>query len=83
MQKWEYCAIKGVASMSRDMHPNFPALWGFSVEGLKIIEMKGKDEKEQVAHAIARLGEDGWEMAGVGADGEVSHIIYFKRSKPE
>ena len=77
--KWEYCALKGINSQLRSLHPTFPALWYFSQEGVQIVEIKGNDETNQVAYTLAKLGAEGWEMSGCGHDGQISHILYFKR----
>ncbi len=83
MTKWEYCAVKGVSSQMRDLHPTFPALWYFGEQGVQITELKSQPEKDEVAYTIAKLGMEGWEMVGGGHDGQISHILYFKRPLPQ
>jgi len=88
MQKWEYCALVGMAKHTRNLNPHYPALWYFTPDGYKIVEIKGA-EYSGVAATIAKLGEDGWEMVGVGAMPDKATVgldpgvIYFKRLKPD
>jgi hypothetical protein len=63
MQKWEYCAIVGMAGSGRNLVPYYPALWYFDSSGFHATEIKG-DELQIVAQTIAKLGEEGWEMVG-------------------
>ncbi len=82
-QQWEYCAITGVAKKEgrRGFNPYYPAIWHFTNQGVKIVEIKG-DERTQVAQAIAQLGQDGWEMVGCVSEATgrttSSHALYFK-----
>jgi hypothetical protein len=76
MQKWEYCAIIGMGVQGRDLHTNYPAIIYFTSKGRRIAEIKGHGQEEQLAIAVAELGEQGWEM--VGAHG----MIFFKRPIP-
>ena len=78
MTRWEYCAVKGLSSQMRNLHPTFPAMWYFGSEGVQSLDLKG-NEADEVAYTIAKLGEEGWEMVGCGQDGQISHILYFKR----
>jgi hypothetical protein len=85
MQKWEYCAVTGMASEFRRPHPHYPVLWEFTTSGIRVSEIKG-DETNKVAATIARLGLEGWEAFGtgtMGGGGNVEafnhHVIYFKR----
>ena len=63
MPKWQYCAVIGLrqAPGSRKLEPFFPAIWYFTPNGLQIVEIKGNEE-EELAKAIAKLGEEGWEL---------------------
>jgi hypothetical protein len=60
----------------------------FKEPGVEIVEIEEKVSEQQgasIARAIARLGEDGWEMVGQ-SDLPVKagrfEAIYFKRQKP-
>jgi hypothetical protein len=82
MQRWEYCTIgpfKGPAE------GDVPRLVQFTREGPKTIRLDkplGIGEAGTISQAIARLGDEGWEMVGCGNVGQVLHILYFKRPKP-
>jgi hypothetical protein len=81
MQKWEYCAVAGVARgvQARKLEPAWPSLWEFTTSGIRMNEIKG-NEADKVAATIAQLGLEGWEAFGMGSTGEgSSHVIYFKR----
>jgi hypothetical protein len=88
MQKWEYCAIVGMAKHTRNLNPHYPALWYFTSEGCKVSEIKSA-ETNSVAMTIAKLGDESWEMVGVGAIPDKATVgldpgvIYFKRLKPD
>lgn len=79
MAKWEYCAVVGVSSDQHDLLGYFPAIWYFTAKGVRVVEIKG-DEARQIGAAIARLGQEGWELVtatspyGEGAD------LYFRRA---
>lgn len=91
MQKWEYCAVVEMRTDSQKLDPYYPAIWYFTSEGFKVVSLlqpgteKGgppyqlKKEANEVSKAIARLGQDGWEMVGCGTTAEVTHTLYFKR----
>jgi hypothetical protein len=85
--KWEYCAVSkaGYTGSSRG-----GAYWVsyFKEGGVEIVEIEEKVSEQQgasIARAIARLGEEGWEMVGQSdlplKTGRFE-AIYFKRQKP-
>jgi hypothetical protein len=79
MQKWEYCAVVGIVRNERRLEPKFPAIFWFTPGGFRVTEIKGK-ENDMTATSIAELGEQGWEMVGVGTGYQgVSQTLYFKR----
>ena len=87
MQVWEYCAVVGIQRYSerRGFHPRWPAIWHFTSDGIKEVEIT-IDEIKTTAKTIAQLGEQGWEMVSVGTisaggESETTHILYFKRPK--
>ena len=95
MQKWEYCAIVGIGASGNGttLTTRYPGVFNFTDKGSHITEIRDifKDkkhpeieeetERRQVAKAIAKLGDEGWEMVGTGNTSEGSHMIYFKRPK--
>ena len=79
-EKWEYCKIMGVFS-DRYFHPKLVYL---TSEGEKVEALSGDDnipELKKVAVRIAELGDEGWEMVGMGNTAEGVHSIYFKRKR--
>jgi hypothetical protein len=86
MPKWEYCAMVGLRRSGYNTATTYyPSIEYFTPTGIEVVEIRSqnkKDEITQTAQAIARLGEEGWEMVGCGNNSEVTHTIYFKRLKP-
>jgi hypothetical protein len=83
MQKWEYCVIGEItyfnvsgAAAYRCTNKGFELLTDFKNR------QKGVSELAAVGQFITQLGEDGWEMTGVGNTSELWHCLYFKRPKP-
>lgn len=85
--QWEYCAVSrsGYTGSTKG-----GAYWisYFRDNGVEIVEIDEKVSEQQgtsIAKAIAKLGDDGWEMVGSGElpikTGRVE-AIYFKRLKP-
>jgi hypothetical protein len=85
-KQWEYCFITGIATRSAMLFPNYPTLNYISLKGIEMKDLGNKasasrpdewrtaSETDFVAHMIARLGLDGWEMVSVQAE-----CIYFRR----
>jgi hypothetical protein len=89
MIKWEYCVLTGVSAGDEEgFDPQSPRLYLFTRDGRELLEsFEGSTAemtvRDQVAHQIARLGNDGWELAGTGTTGGgESHSLYFKRALP-
>jgi hypothetical protein len=87
MVKWEYCAITGIYYDTKEgwLSTGFDkrSLMSFrevAVYGEKIERSNPND----LSKAIARQGEEGWELVGCVpvARGD-SHILYFKRPKDD
>lgn len=95
-QKWEYCVITGIDVSSVGFKPHFPKLTYFSLNGIETqIDLgnsaaskrsenwKDVSEAGYVAHIIAKLGMEGWEMVGTGSgssnQGTGIHCNYFRR----
>jgi hypothetical protein len=83
-EKWEYCSLtKAVVG------PNRGGLYWISYfrnNGVQVVEVEEEaSERGGPAKAIAKLGEDGWEMVGQGQlenrQGGLN-ALYFKRPKP-
>jgi hypothetical protein len=80
MQKWEYCAILDVtgAAFSDKIGTYYKnGIQFFTPTGVITRELNRTNRG--FSEAIARLGEEGWEMSGCGTSGSGSHHIYFKR----
>ena len=88
-QKWEYCAIngfvyhqRGFGSSGRHVPAAVIRYFGGETE-----EVEGAYEDDAVAKAFVKLGEEGWELAGVRPDilinegSKSSATYYFKRPK--
>lgn len=80
MQKWEYCAVVGIGSITGSLVPSHPYTWHFTKIGVRSTKI-AKPEVDGVAKAIAELGEQGWELVGA-VSAEDRHILYFKRPLP-
>ncbi len=87
LARWEYCAVSraGYTGSTRG-----GAYWisYFKETGIEIVEIEEKVSEQQgtqVYRAIAKLGEEGWEMVGDGGllvrTGKFE-ALYFKRLKP-
>lgn len=91
-QKWEYCAIVGFVSRQRGLGISGPQVsaaviryFGSGTED--VVEGSSASESEALAAAFTKLGEDGWELAGVRPDltldegSKSSATYFFKRPK--
>jgi hypothetical protein len=85
MSQWETCVLTGVwGSQEHGFRTTRIRLYHFSAEGLELAKevkgtfIDGRAEKDAAAQIIAELGNDGWELVGVG-DGS---CLWFKRPKP-
>lgn len=87
VERWEYCTVSkaGYTASNRG-----GAYWisYFKDAGVEIVEIEERASEQQgsaVVKAIARLGNEGWEMVGQ-ADLPVKagrlEALYFKRRKP-
>lgn len=88
--KWEYCTLTGHIFRSREV--------GLSIRSIPTAvihcqpsapeEVAGETHEHAIANALARLGDNGWELVAVRetfklneGTGESQPIFYFKRSK--
>lgn len=83
MQKWEYCAL---GPINGSAITRYPFLLLYTEGGLKVTRLWKKGTQEGsagfIASVIARLGNTGWELVGVGGDSRnPGHYLYFKRPK--
>ena len=88
MQKWEYCYISGVKPTIEGLNSHYPKKRTFISQEPHVIkeELEKKPHSKEVfgvAEAIAKLGEDGWEMVGAvpGEDSIHGITLFFKRPK--
>lgn len=83
MQKWEYCVIAGIKRDRLEFRGFYSVLWHFTsnrIEETKIGKENISENAAEVARTIAQLGEQGWEMTGIGQSNyRDEHILYFKR----
>jgi hypothetical protein len=85
--RWEYCAVVGIRRRKHDLSPYYPAIWYFTSGGAKKQEIQGSEALE-LGRAIAALGDQGWEMVGMGDLGspepgyQGDTALFFKRPKP-
>ncbi|HYG82103.1 MAG TPA: hypothetical protein VD861_17015 [Pyrinomonadaceae bacterium] len=87
VERWEYCTVSkaGYTASNRG-----GAYWisYFRDTGVDIVEVEERASEQQgsaVVKAIARLGNEGWEMVGqADLPVKAGHVeaIYFKRRKP-
>ena len=84
--QWEYCAILK-AQYTGSVRLVYWIAY-FKGEGVRTENVESGPEGNAFAKAVAKLGQDGWEMVGagpleirVGAPGGTPTAVYFKRRK--
>lgn len=84
-RRWEYCAVTGFVRKPKGLNSSAPSavIRYFPSESE---EVEGASEDDALARAFAKLGEEGWELAGIRqsldlreGDGKSTHVFYFKR----
>ena len=80
MQKWEYLSV--VVELTKDGPSKITGVNG------KHAAVQGgwfSDKRRDAHEFFGELGDQGWELAGVGTvkEGVGSHALYFKRPRPE
>ena len=88
-QKWEYCVVKGFKYIQKGLSSSSrtPAAFvRYFPNGSE--EIEGTTEDEALGNALAKLGEEGWELTAVRTDlsltdgnGTASAAYFFKRPK--
>lgn len=86
-ERWEYCTVSKAGYTASNRGGTYWISY-FRDAGVEIVEVEERASEQQgsaVVKAIARLGNEGWEMVGQ-ADLPVKagrvEAIYFKRRKP-
>lgn len=85
--RWEYCAVSRSGYTGSSRGGQFWISY-FKATGVEIVEVEEKVSEQQgtqLARAISKLGEEGWEMVGQGelpVNAGKNGAIYFKRLKP-
>ena len=88
--KWEYCVIKGFVYRQKGFSSSSPrvplAHVRYLPEGSE--EIEGASEEDALDNALAKLGEDGWELTAIrtdlqldDGDGKTTSVYFFKRPK--
>ena len=86
-ERWEYCTVSKAGYTASNRGGSYWISY-FRDTGVEIVEVEERASEQQgsaVVKAIARLGNEGWEMVGQ-ADLPVKtgrlEALYFKRRKP-
>jgi hypothetical protein len=88
--KWEYCVIKGIVYRQKGFSSSSPRVPVAYVRHLPegSEEIEGASEEEAIDNALAKLGEDGWELTAIrtdlhldDGDGKTTSVYFFKRPK--
>lgn len=76
-KRWEYCAIIGIEWVGNP--PATVAVIRYFPSRTESVE--GASREDAQANAIAKLGEEGWEMVGISRVDSSYPVFYFKRAK--
>jgi hypothetical protein len=83
MQRWEDCVVTSVRVRAGTLNPGRPKLELLTPEGLREMPLTaGPTSSNDVAQAIAELGDHGWELVSAVNTSPRVHCLYFKRPKP-
>jgi hypothetical protein len=87
-QRWEYCVISGFRYHQKGISTSTPSAYVRYISANSSEEVEGANEEEALDNAIAKLGEDGWELAAVRTDltlkegdGRTTSVYFFKRPR--
>ena len=85
-QPWEYCAITR-AGLAPSTRRSFYSISYFRPSGVRVVDVdESASERAAMTKAIARLGEEGWELVGEAPlefkAGATEKALYFKRRRP-
>lgn len=90
-QKWEYCLINGIRARQKSFGIGSSvqvsaAHVRYLPEGSE--EFEGANEEEALGNALAKLGDDGWELTAIQTSlqlhdgtGMTTSLYFFKRPK--
>jgi len=82
--RWEYCAVTKSAYAASNRAGLYWITY-FRTSGFDVVDVEDNaTSNAALAKAIARLGDEGWEMVGAGAmDANTKRLdaLYFKRPK--
>lgn len=84
LPRWEYCAITRAIHAPTIMRGTYAITY---FRGLQVVSVEeSASERGALPKAIARLGEEGWELVGDGPiefkGGTGGDALYFKRPRP-
>ena len=86
VERWEYCAVSRAGYTASNRGGTYWVSY-FKDTGVEIVELEERASEQQgasIVRAIARLGNEGWEMVGQAElpvkTGRLE-AIYFKRRK--
>lgn len=91
-QRWEYCSIVGFKRLQKGFSLSAPSVPAAVVRYFpnSSEEVEGTSEDDALANAFAKLGDEGWELAGIKTDfnlndgnGKTTATFYFKRLKQQ
>ena len=83
--RWEYCALSK-ANYTGSSRGGIYWISYFREAGVQVVEVEeSASDRNGMTKAIARLGEEGWEMVGQGSldvrSGTAVNALYFKRPR--
>ena len=92
-KKWEYCSVTSTTEYRQELsggrYYSFARISYHRLSGTQQETIEGNSVGEAMSKALAKLGEEGWEMTGVAAvafsdsngNGTPSTTLYFKRPR--
>ncbi|HEX5708572.1 MAG TPA: hypothetical protein VFX96_14810 [Pyrinomonadaceae bacterium] len=84
-RRWEYCAVTRAQYLTSTRGGVYWIVY-FRDRGVQVVDVEVPPGGNAFARAVARLGEEGWEMTGEGdlevrPGGPAPRAIFFKRLK--
>ncbi len=85
MQKWEYLFV-GNISLRNGRPDSYPVAYRINSKGFELFSdfrnrLNTLSDADAAGYYNAKLGEEDWEMTGVGNTASAWHCLYFKRPK--